>query len=160
MTRALLLALLIASQALPAAEPAPTRLHASRIEIDQRTGESRYHGGVRLQQAGLALNADTAQARHNGQQLAQVDARGEPLRFQVTAEDGQLTQGAAQAAQYDVANRRLTLNGAVKLRRPDARLEATVLRYDIAAGSFEAEGGNPGRLAVEFTPPVKKESAP
>jgi lipopolysaccharide transport protein LptA len=160
MTRALLLALLFASPALPAAEPAPTRLHANRIEIDQRTGESRYHGGVRLQQAGLALNADTAQARHHGQQLAHIDARGGPLRFQVTAENGQLTQGTAQTAQYDVANRRLTLNGTVKLARPDARLEAAVLRYDIANGRFEAEGDHPGRLSVEFTPPVKKESAP
>jgi lipopolysaccharide export system protein LptA len=149
MMRRTLPALLLGTLALPALAAGPVRqepvqLRAERIEIDQKTGLSRYLGRVVFTQGTLRLTADRAEARHRGDVLEQVTAHGRPLTFRERpAGRVELVEGSAARAEYEAVARRLHLYGDVELRHGRDELRAGVLHYDLANETVlaESDGG-------------------
>lgn len=153
---ALILLLALAPALAAAAEPArqlPVKLRADRIEIDQRTGISRYLGKVVLTQGTLRLTADRAEARTLDQALERVTAHGQPLTFRERLQDDSgFVEGQARHAEYEAIERRIHLHDNVVLRRGQDVLHAGRLRYDIGPETVRAESAGGQRVVAALTP--------
>jgi lipopolysaccharide export system ATP-binding protein len=117
-----LLAALAAMAAAAADEPrrAPVNLRADRIELDPRTGASRYRGHVVLVQGTLKLTADRAEASAPGGVIRHVTAYGNPATFREQLENGNgVVEGEAKQLDYDTVERNVILTGAVEIRRAE-----------------------------------------
>jgi lipopolysaccharide export system protein LptA len=163
MTRpALLLLLAVACATASAAEPArqlPVKLRADRIEIDQKTGVSRYLGKVVLTQGTVRLTADRAEARALDQSLQRVTAHGQPLTFRERLEDGSgFVEGEARHAEYEAIERRIHLRDRVELRRGRDVLRAGRMRYDIDLKTVHAESDGDQRVVAALAPRRRTEN--
>lgn len=157
MTRALpLLLLLLAPGPAEAAEPLrqqPVNLRADRIEINQKTGISRYLGKVVLTQGTLRISADRAEARALNQGLDRVTATGRPVTFRDRLPDGSgFVEGEARNAEYLASARQLHLHDQVVVRRERDELRAGRVRYDIELKTVHAERDGDQRVIAALVP--------
>jgi len=145
-----------------AAEPSrqlPVKLRADRIEIDQKTGISRYSGKVVLTQGTVRLTADRAEARTLNQSLQRVTAHGRPLTFRERLEDGSgFVEGEARNAEYEAVERRIHLSDQVELRRGKDVLRAGRMRYDIDLKTVHAETEDGQRVVAALEPRRRPEN--
>jgi lipopolysaccharide export system protein LptA len=140
---------------------APVNLRADRIELDQRTGASRYRGHVVLVQGTLKLTAERAEASAPGGVIRQITAWGNPATFREQLENGQgVIEGEAKQLDYDAVQRSVVLTGAVELRRADDRIRAARLQYNLDPRTSQAEGGDGQRVYTALRPqrPVPAEA--
>jgi len=155
--RLILSVVLIAASAQAAAQEVarqlPVKLRADRIEIDQRSGMSRYLGSVVLTQGTVRLTADRAEARAIDQSLEQVIAHGQPLTFSEKLQDGSgVVEGEARHAEYDAVARQVHLSDQVELRTGKDLLRAGRLRYDIDLETAHAEQADGQRVRAALEP--------
>lgn len=150
-----LLAALLPVSAL-AADPVrqqPVQLRADRIEIDQRSGVSRYLGRVVVIQGDLRLTADRAEARQRHSQIETIIAYGQPVTFRDRPPgQEQFIEGKALRAEYQAQERQLHLHGAVDLNRGTDRVRAAVIHYDMNSEIVQAESGDNQRVVVTLKP--------
>jgi lipopolysaccharide export system protein LptA len=163
MNRALLPALLIvfAPQVLAddASRTAPISLRADRIEIDQKTGLSRYQGKVALNQGTLRLTADRATVERQGELLKRVTAEGKPATF-LDRPEGQtdFIEGEALRMEYEALERKLRLVGQATVKRGQDRLTAGELHYHLNTETVIARRLDGRRVIATLNP--QKPSAP
>ncbi len=156
MMRAAMTVLLLAGAGLPAGAPAldsdqPVRVQAERIEVDRKTMTSRYHGHVVVEQAGSRIEADRATVIHRDRGVEHLTAAGSPVRFFHTEASGATMRGEAGAVEYDAAEDRVRLSGAVRVERDGDRLEGERIEYFRASGRIEAGDGR-ARVSMTLTP--------
>ncbi len=157
MTRVLpLVALLLVPGPAGAAEPPrqqPVNLRADRIEVNQKTGISRYLGKVLLTQGTVRISADRAEARALNQGLERVTASGRPVTFRDRLPDGSgFIEGEARNAEYRVVAQQLHLHDQVVLRRERDVLRAGRMRYDIELKTVHAERDGDQRVIAALVP--------
>lgn len=162
MMRHALLTLLLAAT-LPAAHAAdkarqePVNLRADRIEIDQKTGISRYLGHVRLTQGTLRLTADRAEARQRGEALESVIAHGKPATFRERPEgQTEFIDGQAARAEYYALERRVALYGGVDIQRGRDHLRAGEAHYDMTSGTLRATSDATQRVYAALAPATER----
>jgi len=152
----LLLIFLLTAVAAGAQEPIrqlPVKLRADRIEINQRTGESRYLGRVVLTQGTARLTADRAEAGALDHELERVTAHGQPLTFREMLQDGSgVVEGEARHAEYDAKARQVHLSERVELRYGENILNAGRMRYDIDLETAHAERDADQRVSAAVVP--------
>lgn len=153
---ALCIALMALAPALPAADnprSAPVNLRADRIDIDQRTGVSRYIGHVDLRQGATRITAAVASARSRGSVLERVTAEGRPATFRdQPADDPQPVTGTAGRLDYEALTQRIHLSGDVEIHHAGDMLRAGVIDYDLAARSAHAERDDKTRVYMAVVP--------
>ena len=144
---------------------APVDFNAGRIEVQDRADRVVLSGAVRVEQAGLVLNASrmtVAYSNSGGIDVNRIDASG-----------GVTIQKAVDTARGDVAiydlNRRLiTLVGGVTLQQGNGnRISGGRVIIDLSSGRSTIDGrsagtanpgttGNDGRVSGTFTVPQRK----
>jgi lipopolysaccharide export system protein LptA len=131
----------------------PIKLRADRIEIDQKTGVSRYRGHVRFNQGTLQLTADHAEVRSRGNTLESVVAEGKPTTFRERPE-GQLEfiEGQATRVEYDALQQKVHLYGDVDIRHGRDNFRAGVAHYDMTTETLHAERDATQRVQAALTP--------
>jgi lipopolysaccharide export system protein LptA len=157
MNRALLLTLLIAlaplTQADDASRTAPVSLRADRIEIDQKSGLSRYQGKVALNQGTLRLTADKATVERQGELLKRVTAEGKPATFRDRPEgQTEFIEGEALRMEYEALERKLHLVGQVSVKRGKDLLKAGELHYHLNTESVTARSLDGQRVIATLNP--------
>lgn len=152
----LIFLLVVAPAAVAAAEPLrqqPVNLRADRIEIDQKTGISRYLGKVVLTQGTLRIGADRAEARALNHSLDRVTASGRPMTFRDRLPDGSgFVEGEARNAEYRAVAQQLDLHDQVVVRRERDVLRAGRMRYDIKLKTVHAERDGDQRVIAALVP--------
>lgn len=139
----------------------PVHLRADRIEINQKTGISRYRGHVVLTQGTLRLTADHAEARQRGDVLEKVIAEGKPVTFRDRPEGQQeVIEGQAARAEYDAVAQQVHLYGNVDIQRGRDRFRAGVAHYDMRNETLRGESDASQRVYAALTPPMKPKNAP
>ena len=131
----------------------PASLRANHIEIDQKTGISRYRGKVAVTQGTLRVTADQATAEQQGDLLYRITAEGRPATFRDKPEgQGQLVEGEAQRVEYEALERKLHLTGNVVLRHGDDRLQAGEAHYNLNNQSVSARRLDGQRVTATLNP--------
>jgi lipopolysaccharide export system protein LptA len=158
MTRSIffsLLLLLIVSAA-PADErfrTAPAKLRADRIEINQKTGESRYLGHVEINQDTLRVTADRASVRQQAGLVEHIRFEGQPATFRDKPEgQDQFIEGEARRIDYEALHRRAHLYDNVKIRRGADLLQSGTVHYNMNTQAVTAESSGGQRVIVVLDP--------
>ena len=149
-----------AVQADDASRQAPVSLRADRIEIDQKTGISRYRGKVAVNQGTLQLTADKATVERQGELLRKVTAEGMPATFRDRPEgQTEFIEGEALRMEYEALERKLHLTGKVSVKRGDDQLKAGELHYHLNNETLTARSLD-GQRVFATLKPEKKADAP
>jgi lipopolysaccharide export system protein LptA len=144
---------------------APVNFDAGRIEVQDRADRVVLSGAVRVEQAGLVLNAarmTVAYRNVGGIEIDRIDASGG-----VTIRKAGDT-ATGNAAIYDLNRRIITLIGNVKLTQGSNRLSGGRVIIDLESGRSTIDGrsaggssvGTPdssGRVSGTFTVPQRKD---
>ncbi len=145
---------------------APVNFNAGRIEVQDRADRVVLSGAVRVEQAGLVLNASrmtVAYSNSGGIDVNRIDASGG-----VTIQkSGDTARG--DVAIYDLNRRLITLVGGVTIQQGNGnRLSGGRVIIDLASGRSTIDGrssgdaspgstGNDGRVSGTFTVPQRKQ---
>lgn len=149
-----------AVQADDASRQAPVSLRADRIEIDQKTGISRYQGKVAVNQGTLRLTADKATVERQGELLRKVTAEGKPATFRDRPEgQTEFIEGEALRMEYEALERKLHLTGKVSVKRGDDLLKAGELHYHLNTESVTARSLDGQRVFATLKPEKKADAS-
>lgn len=124
---------------------APVNFDAGRIEVQERADRVVLSGAVRVEQAGLVLNAArmTVAYRNNGGiEIDRIDASGG-----VTIRKAGDT-ASGNVAIYDLNRRLITLIGNVRLTQGTNRLSGGRVIIDLASGRSTIDGRSAGGSSV------------
>jgi lipopolysaccharide export system protein LptA len=144
-----------------ASRQAPVNLRADRIEIDQKTGISRYRGKVAVNQGTLRLTADSATVERRGELLHRVTAEGKPATFRDRPEgQTEFVEGEALRMEYEALERKLHLVGKVSVKRGDDLLRAGELHYHLNTESVTARSLDGQRVIATLKPQPKTGETP
>jgi len=157
MAKWLLVALALAPAAVLALDTnQPIRVQADRIEIDQKTMTSRYHGHVVVEQDGSRIEATEATVVHRDRGVERIHATGSPLRFFHTDPSGRELRGEGTALEYDASRDRVRLNGAARVERDGDALEGERIEYFPGSQRIEAGDGT-ARVRMTLIPRLSSE---
>ena len=143
---------------------APVNFDAGRIEVQDRADRVVLSGAVRVEQAGLVLNASrmtVAYRNTGGIEIDRIDASGGVT----IRKSGDTASGSA--AIYDLNRRLITLVGDVTLTQGSNRLSGGRVIIDLASGRSTIDGraaggsssgtqNSSGRVSGSFTVPQRK----
>ena len=143
---------------------APVNFNAGRIEVQDRADRVVLSGAVRVEQAGLVLNAarmTVAYRNAGGIEIDRIDASGG-----VTVRKAGDT-ASGNVAIYDLNRRLITMLGNVTLTQGTNRLSGGRIIIDLASGRSTIDGrstggssvgteDSSGRVSGTFTVPQRK----
>lgn len=129
---------------------APVSFDAGRIELQDRADRVVLSGAVRVEQAGLTLNADrmtVAYSNSGGVDINRIDAAGGV----VVRKDGDVARG--NSAIYDLDRRQITMLGGVELLQAGGnRLSGGRLVIELGSGRAIVDGRSSGGPTNPDTP--------
>lgn len=138
---------------------APVDIDAARMDLADDANEAVFSGNVVIRQGSLTLIADRVRVSYlkdaqGNPKVQRLDALGNVRISQASM------RGTARAGYYDVGNRLITLQGAVKMDRGSDTLqgERVVWNLNTRTSSFDARSpSNPGgRVSGRFTVEPKR----
>ena len=139
----------------------PIRISADTVTVDQKTGVTRYQGGVVMRQGGLRIDADRVVVRYERGEIQMLSAFGKPVTFRQRTEDGQgEIKGSAERLQYSAADRVLHLYDQVALHQGDDVLHSAALHYDLGSERLQAEGDPNSRVYSVIQPSTPAQGRP
>ena len=133
-------------------------LEADKVEIDEKTGISKYLGNVKLNRGNLTILADTMMIFKTGKMLNRVSAKGHPVKFnkQRSAEEKEI-RGQALQLEYDAQKETLELKQDAKLWQEQDQFTGDFIQYNIQQEIVHAsKGGSDDRVRVIIHPQSNK----
>ncbi|MFD2178831.1 lipopolysaccharide transport periplasmic protein LptA [Veronia pacifica] len=124
----------------------PILIDADSQFLDLKTGLAVFNDQVYIKQGTIRLFADKVNAQRvtgdsvdAGKKYEFIDAFGEPVKFELTLDDGQKVNGRAKKLHYDVSKGMLKLNDdALVEHQGGSQVESDVIIYDIAKEQVSA----------------------
>lgn len=157
--RLLLLLMLLLPASVLAFDPEsddPINVAADSARLDERAGKATYRGNVVVTQGETRLEADTLILTRSDGVLSQMEALGEPARYQQPARAGEPAMDA-QALQilYLSQENRISFRQQARIRQAGDSFRGNVIDYDISDQVVTASGGDkdsPGRVEMTIQP--------
>ncbi len=126
---------------------APVDVQADRIEVQDRADRAIFSGNVRVEQAGLNLNAarlTVAYAKAGGSRdITRIDASGGVTVISATE------RASGEFAVYDLPRKLITMVGGVTLIQGSNRVNGGRLVIDLTSGRAVVDGNGIGAQGVE-----------
>jgi len=122
-------------------QTAPLQARAKSVELDQKTGATRYRGDVQISLGRLHVRADYLEAFYRDRQLSEVRGRGAPLILRRDEADTEPEiEVHAKRLEYRLNAGQIQFFDDVSMRQGDDVLYAHAARYELATRHFEATG--------------------
>jgi len=138
---AVLGALALSAVAAPLPQTAPLKARAKSVELDQKTGTTRYRGDVQMSMGRLSVRADYLEIMTSQGQMSEVRANGDPIVVRREAEDEEpVIEVQAQRLEYRATTQLMELFDDVSIRQGQDVLRAQSVRYHVPTRHFEAKG--------------------
>lgn len=141
----------------------PVRINADTVVFNKAKGLAVYSGNVVIVQGSLQIRAweITIQAPRNT--IQSITAKGSPVQFQQTMDDGKVAKGKANLVRYLVPQKQLYLDGAAELTQNNDKFSSQHIEYSTRTGELKAGiarvKGKPadpkGRVSAIFYPTNK-----
>ena len=145
------------AQALRSDREQPIRVSSDTVDVNQKTGVSKYAGNVVLVQGTLRIEANEVLVYFRNNEVDKVFAKGKPLHYRQRI-DGheQEVQASARRLEYYATKHRVDLYDRVAFRQGEDVFQSPVVRYDLNTTQLTAEGGtSPERVHSVITPRSK-----
>lgn len=140
----------------------PITLKAGRVELNQKSGVSRYDGNVELQQGSLSIQASSIVVRTTRNEVTRIEADGTPVRIrQRPAPDREEVRAEANHIDYDPKRGVAQLRGKAHLWQEGNEFSGETITYEFDKGLVKANGSSDaekGRVQMVIQP--RKEPTP
>ena len=87
-----------------------------------------------------------------------IDAKGSPVTFQQTLDNGKPVNGKANSVYYDLGTEFLTLTGNAELKQQDSMIKAQRITYDVKKQQLKATSGGKSRVRTVLIPTQLQEN--
>lgn len=136
---------------------APIYLQANTIHYDHVSGLSNYRGKVRLTRADLYIRADKATVRQHENEVATVNASGQPIVLRKGATNAiDLTVIRGERLEFDAVNNTVVITGNVITTRGRDTIRSTKLTYHLDDNHIIADrDNNASPVVAELRPRPK-----
>jgi len=136
----LLLAIALASQALPEDRDQPIRITADQALRDEKQGFTVYSGNVKMDQGSLHIDAEKITIYHAEDEADRIVAEGSPAHLQQQPEpEKPLMHAEAQIIEYFKAEERVQLRDAAKIEQDGSIVTGDTIDYFIAEQLVRAD---------------------
>lgn len=137
----------------------PVYINADSVLFNKSKGQGVYEGNVSIVQGSLDIRAAKIEITAPGGEIQRITATGSPVQFQQKMDDGKLAKGQANRVVYQVASKRIVLDGNASITQNNDNFKSNHIEYSISNGELKA--GNkkaPGKSRVKavFYPTNKK----
>ena len=138
----------------------PVYINADSVLFNKAKGQGLYEGNVSIVQGSLDIRAAKIEINAPGGEIKSITASGSPVKFQQKMDDGKLAKGQANRVVYQVANKRIVLDGNAAITQNNDRFASNHIEYSISngelkAGNKKATGQSKGRVKAVFYPTNK-----
>lgn len=138
----------------------PIRVSADTVDVNQKTGASKYRGNVVLIQGTLRIEAAEVLVNTRDNEIVSVSAKGRPLTFQQKLDrTGEQVNASARRMEYHAQRQQVDLYGRVTLRQGADVFNSPVVRYNLATTQLTAEGGKNAERVHSVIQPKRKPAA-
>lgn len=138
----------------------PIRLSADTVEVNQKTGVSKYRGHVVLIQGTLRIEAAEVRVNTRENEIVSVSAKGRPLTFQQKMDrTGELVKASARRMEYHAQRQKVDLYDRVTFRQGADVLNSAVVHYNLATTQLTADGGKGAERVHGVIQPKRKPTA-
>ena len=141
----------------------PVRIEADTIVFNKSKGFGKYSGNVVIVQGSLQIRAASIEIKAPNSSIELITAKGGPVRFQQTMDDGKVAKGQANLLRYAVKEKKLYLDGSAELSQNNDKFSSQHIEYstrtgELKAGVAKVNGQNTkakGRVSAIFYPTNK-----
>jgi len=141
----------------------PVKIEADTIVFNKAKGFGKYSGNVVIVQGSLQIRAASIEIKAPNSQIQMITAKGGPVRFQQTMDDGRTAKGQANLLRYAVEEKKLFLDGNAQLSQNNDKFSSQHIEYstrtgELKAGVAKVKGQNTkakGRVSAIFYPTNK-----
>ncbi|PID46824.1 MAG: lipopolysaccharide transport periplasmic protein LptA [Proteobacteria bacterium] len=116
----------------------PVRINADTVVFNKAKGFAVYSGNVVIAQGSLQIKAweITIKAPHST--IQSITAKGSPVKFQQTMDDGKVAKGKANLVRYLVGKKQLYLDGDAELTQNNDKFKSGHIEYSTRTGELKA----------------------
>lgn len=141
------------ARALTSDREQPVKVSADKIEVNQKTGRSKYTGNVVLTQGTLRIEAQEVIVQLRDGALDKVTASGKPVTFRQKLDgEAQEISGSALRVQYYALENRVDLYDQVAFRQGEDVFRSPVVHYDIGTTRLTADARSEERVHSVIQP--------
>lgn len=141
----------------------PVRINADTVVFNKSKGFAVYSGNVVIAQGSLQIKAWEIKIQAPNNTIQQITAKGSPVQFQQTMDDGKVAKGKAKLVRYLVEQKQLYLDGGAELTQNNDKFSSQHIEYSTRTGELKAgikpvAGKKPdpkGRVSAIFYPTNK-----
>jgi len=138
----------------------PVKIEADTIVFNKEKGLGTYSGNVVIVQGSLQIRAGSIEIKAPKSRIQTITAKGGPVRFQQTMDDGKIAKGQANLLRYAVEEKKLVLDGSARLSQNNDQFSSQHIEYstrtgEVKAGVSNVKGTNnkaKGRVSAIFYP--------
>lgn len=141
----------------------PVRINADTVVFNKSKGFAVYSGNVVIAQGSLQIKAWEIKIQAPNNTIQSITAKGSPVSFQQTMDDGKVAKGKANLLRYLVEQKQLYLDGGAELTQNNDKFSSQHIEYstrtgELKAGIAKVKGKKPdpkGRVSAIFYPTNK-----
>jgi len=136
----------------------PVHINADSVLFNKSKGLGVYEGNVSIVQGSLDIRAAKIEITAPSGQIQRITASGSPVKFQQKMDDGKLAKGQANRVVYQVATKRIVLDGNAVITQNNDRFASNHIVYSINDGELKAgnkKAGGKSRVKAVFYPTNK-----
>ena len=134
----LLLAFSSSAMALSTDVKQPVRISADTVVFNKTAGTALYTGNVVMIQGSLQIRAAIIDIKAPKNAVNMMTAKGSPVKFQQTMDDGKVAKGSSKQLRYFVSEKNLVLDGDAVLTQNKDRFSSDHIEYSTATGVLKA----------------------
>ena len=120
----------------------PVYIDADSVLFNKTKGLGVYEGNVSIVQGSLDIRAAKIEINAPGGKITKITASGSPVKFQQKMDDGKLAKGQANRVVYQVANKRIVLDGNAAITQNNDKFTSNHIEYSISNGELKAGNKN------------------
>ncbi len=138
----------------------PVHIDADSVLFNKTKGLAVYEGNVSIVQGTLKITAFRIEINAPNNEIQRIIATGNPVSFQQKMDDGKLAKGSAKKLVYQVAEKRLLMDGNAQISQNNDKFSSNHIEYstrtgELKAGKNKKVPGSKGRVKVIFYPSNK-----
>ena len=138
----------------------PIQVSADTVDVNQKTGVSKYRGKVVLIQGTLRIEAAEVVVNTRDNEIVSVSAKGKPLTFQQKMDrTGEQVNASARRMEYQAQKQQVHLYDRVTFRQGADVFNSPVVHYNLATTQLTAEGGKTSERVHSVIQPKRKAGA-
>ena len=138
----------------------PVRISADTVVFNKSKGTAVYSGNVVIIQGSLQIRAWEINIQAPKSSIDTMTAKGSPVKFQQTMDDGKVAKGSSKLLRYFVKQKKMTLDGDAVLTQNNDKFSSDHIEYSTRTGELKAgiprvKGKKPnpkGRVNAIFYP--------